>query len=293
MVSKPACRRSVIVIIIIILILFGCTPPTPTITPPQPTTCIPPSVRIRRDFSSEILPAQQIVVTADASGTKLTFHWQAEHGSFRTIQPSSPSVIYVVPSGVSSDLITLQVQNSCGSKEDEVKLAIKASIPVSPLPPTVLPTDTPTPTLTPTVTPTHTLVVSTTTPVTRTQQATITSVPKPFNLKAIYLSPTSFLLTWEWNGKLAPNQHFAVRFWPKGTAVPKSQVWREVTNYPIEVNNERFPPGSYYWHVAVIEDYDPITGSGDDGTWRALVISDISEVHFEGAPAEVPLPPPP
>jgi hypothetical protein len=48
-----------------------------------------------------------------------------------------------------------------------------------------------------------------------------------------------------------------------------SLVWTKDAQYVLNINNEAFPPGNYYWNVAIVRDLPPFTG-GNDSSWQLI-----------------------
>ena len=169
-----------------------------------------------------------------------------------------------------------------------------ATTPVPPSPTPRLPTATPQPSRptpkppTPTRTPTPT-----STPIGR--APTPTSTPRPTWTPTMRLYPAPVLighefgpsvshiiLKWTWDGKLAPNEYFDVRVWKEGEP-HKGIAWEKNTEHHIDLAS--WPPGKYYWGIAVIR--------GKNGRWEKDLSpeSEAQAFYWRGAPS--PMPPSP
>lgn len=96
------------------------------------------------------------------------------------------------------------------------------------------------------------------------------NIPVITNVDALVVRPGSLTISWSWEGELSANQNFAVRFWPVDEPEQRhSIVWTKETSYSLEIQNEAFPPGNYYYNVAVIKDNTPFSNQIDD-SWILL-----------------------
>ena len=85
--------------------------------------CPRPVVEIRDiDMLTEVFAHEEISLDAMVAGSNFNYSWAAISGTF--IDPNNVSTTYIAPGDVTSDTITLIVNNSCGSTSDKIGLNI-------------------------------------------------------------------------------------------------------------------------------------------------------------------------
>lgn len=115
--------------------------------------------------------------------------------------------------------------------------------------PTIEPSPTPEPTETATLSPMPTI------------SQTSTATPSPYyNAPVItyleLLPGGAVRVEWSWDGQLSPAQNFAVRFWSVNDPRPEARfsiTWAREYSYQFSVDNTRYPIGTYYVNIAVME----------------------------------------
>jgi hypothetical protein len=104
--------------------------------------------------------------------------------------------------------------------------------------PTALPTISPTPKVTPTI-----------------ALYAAPTLSSPPDGDALIAPETQETFEWQWLGELGPNDYFEVRLWPEGQTQHPGVGWTQSA----ELKNVDFlgwPPGKYYWAVAVVRGRD-------------------------------------
>lgn len=211
-----------------------------------------------------------------------SFNWQVDSPQdLIELQDSdtlSPS--FIVPENVGQISISLEAKNVEGCiGEGAVLINVAAPVVVEaetsvvmedkPTPTathvkTATPEPTAVPTETSTATPTPEPTTAPTSTATPTRQATLvavqepTAVPlaKPIITRLEFLPGGAVYVEWSWEGVLGPTENFAVRFWSVDDPRPEAKhsiTWSRDYSYQFEVDNVKFPIGTYYVNVAVME----------------------------------------
>lgn len=123
--------------------------------------------------------------------------------------------------------------------------------------PTPMPTDTPTTVPSATPTSADTAVPANTPPPTSPPMPTTTPRPSVPEIIVVEARPGGAIyIVWSYEGQLNSSQNFAVRFWSEedpSADARYSITWTKDLSYQFDVDYTRFPPGTYYVNIAVME----------------------------------------
>jgi hypothetical protein len=268
-------------------------------TPGSTPNCELPTAQIRSNVPSQGLAGQQVALVAESRGTNLTYSWSVSAGTLS--DSNSDAVIYTLPPVDGMVVITLRVDSSCGSAEDELSLNVVT--------PTHTPTATSTFTPTPTQTPTRAV----------TPRPTPTPSPRPILLRLAEPKNNTCVgvdqpVDFQWQFYRSLNtindekgaEYFALNFWSSRTE-KHSVNWIKDTHYLIDLSKpvtvftqevDCSEGKGCLWSVDVVVANVPRGGGWMPESFRIITSSPVRSLCVRGRinpipPQDTPEPPPP
>lgn len=208
----------------------------------------------------EAAPGETIYTALEKTGFGWEYRWSSTPADILSNSDLS-STSFIMPDNEDMVTISVEVTDSKGcTAQDTIEINL-----------VTLPTPSPSATSTPQPTETPTPTASRPPTATSTPLPTDTMTPTPTNTP-VTLPPTqpplaapvitdyeilpggdALILAWEWAGALAPDQHFAVRFWSKDDPRPEARysiTWTTAHSYEFSIAG--FSPGEYLMNVAIM-----------------------------------------
>ncbi|MBN1956368.1 MAG: TlpA family protein disulfide reductase [Anaerolineae bacterium] len=188
---------------------------------------------MERTYGIDTLPSTLLI---DQAGVLRNFRLGPVHDEATLLAEISPLLPALV--------VDTGPQESPAPALPPTEAAMPGTPPPSPAPPTATVPPAPTPTATATPAPTTALDTPTPTPTPRRFPAPLLTAPND----GIFLPAGTYAeLRWAWEGELAADEYFDLRFWREGAA-HNGIAWTQEPYYAVAGD----PGVAYYWAVAVI-----------------------------------------